>query len=211
MEGISKTLQGSILALTGEASDAVQVITSGLTAVRATGATILEPQNLSYLAGAYAKSGRLNEARRCIHDSLTVTEQSKESWSEAEINRVAGEIALMSPQPNSVEAEGYFERALAVARQQQAKSWELRAANDWFFKSATDVHWDMHDPVCDGKILYARYVFSYKSLLPEAGGRRAMFEGLQLCAYAMAASPTIARSPILAPASSIWISPPSAS
>jgi predicted ATPase len=115
-------------ALTGEASDAVQVIISGLTAGRATGATILEPENLCYLAGAYAQSARLDEAKRCIHQSLTLTEQSKERWSEAEVNRVAGEIALVSPQPNSVEAEGYFERALAVARQQQAKSWELRAA-----------------------------------------------------------------------------------
>ena len=41
---------------------------------------------------------------------------------------MAGEIALKSPQPDATKAEGYFERALAVARQQQAKSWELRAA-----------------------------------------------------------------------------------
>jgi tetratricopeptide (TPR) repeat protein len=66
----AEILQGRILALTGEASDAVQVITSGLTAGRATGATILEPENLCYLAGAYAKFGRLDEAKRCIHDSL---------------------------------------------------------------------------------------------------------------------------------------------
>ena len=41
---------------------------------------------------------------------------------------MAGEIALKSPQPDATKAEGYFERALAVARQQQAKSWELRAS-----------------------------------------------------------------------------------
>jgi hypothetical protein len=52
--------------------------------------------------------------------------------------------------------------------------------NDWFFKSATDMRWDMHDPVCDEKILYARYIFSYTSLLPEASGRRAMFEGVAI-------------------------------
>jgi predicted ATPase len=38
------------------------------------------------------------------------------------------EIALMSPEPDEAKAKGYFERALSVARQQQAKSWELRAA-----------------------------------------------------------------------------------
>ena len=41
---------------------------------------------------------------------------------------IAGEIALKSPQPDPAKAEGYFEHALAVAREQQAKSWELRAA-----------------------------------------------------------------------------------
>jgi predicted ATPase len=41
---------------------------------------------------------------------------------------MAGEVALKSPEPDAVKAEAYFERALAVAREQQAKSWELRAA-----------------------------------------------------------------------------------
>jgi len=57
-----------------------------------------------------------------------VIETSKERLGEAEVNRTAGEVALKSPQPDTVKAEAYFERALAVARQQQAKSWELRAA-----------------------------------------------------------------------------------
>jgi predicted ATPase len=55
-------------------------------------------------------------------------EATKETWFEAEVNRIAGEIALMSPEPNAAKAEAYFERALAIARKQQAKSWELRAA-----------------------------------------------------------------------------------
>ena len=58
----------------------------------------------------------------------TTMETTKERWCEAEANRIAGEIALMSPEPDAAKAEAYFERALAVARQQQAKSWELRAA-----------------------------------------------------------------------------------
>jgi predicted ATPase len=51
-----------------------------------------------------------------------------ERWFEAEANRIAGEITLMSPEPETAKAEAYFERALSVAREQQAKSWELRAA-----------------------------------------------------------------------------------
>jgi predicted ATPase len=46
----------------------------------------------------------------------------------AETHRIAGEIALKSAGPDSAKAEPYFERALAVAREQQANSWELRAA-----------------------------------------------------------------------------------
>ena len=55
-------------------------------------------------------------------------ETTKETCCEAEVNRIAGEIALKSPQPHGAKAQEYFERALAVAYQQQAKSWELRAA-----------------------------------------------------------------------------------
>jgi predicted ATPase len=59
---------------------------------------------------------------------MTAVETTEERWCEAEINRIAGEIALKSPEPDVAKAEAYFERALAAARQQQAKSWELRAA-----------------------------------------------------------------------------------
>jgi predicted ATPase len=53
---------------------------------------------------------------------------TKETWHDAEVHRVAGEIALMLPEADTAKAEVYFDRALSVARQQQAKSWELRAA-----------------------------------------------------------------------------------
>ena len=53
---------------------------------------------------------------------------NKERWWEAEAKRTAGVIVLLSPAPDAAKAEAYFEHALVVARQQQAKSWELRAA-----------------------------------------------------------------------------------
>jgi limonene-1,2-epoxide hydrolase len=49
-----------------------------------------------------------------------------------------------------------------------------------FYRTATDFRWDMHSPVSDGRMLYARYTFSYRSLLPEAKGARAMFEGVAI-------------------------------
>jgi predicted ATPase len=59
---------------------------------------------------------------------MTTVETTNERLWEADIRRIAGEIALKSPQPDAAKAEAYFESALAVARAQQAKSWELRAA-----------------------------------------------------------------------------------
>ena len=80
------------------------------------------------LARAYAEVSQFDDAWRCIAEAITAIETSKEKWCEAEVNRVAGEIALKSPGPDTAKAEAYFERALAVARAQQAKSWELRTA-----------------------------------------------------------------------------------
>ena len=121
-------VQGWVLALTGKVSDAVHVITSGIIARRSTAATALEPLCLSYLAGAHAELDNFDDALYCIHEAMTKVETTKESWFEAEIKRMAGEIALLLPDPDATKAEEYFEHALAVARQQQAKSWELRAA-----------------------------------------------------------------------------------
>jgi predicted ATPase len=117
---------GSISALTGETADAIEKLTSGVTGVRSTGAS-RHWIALSDLAGAYAEIGQFDDAWRCIDEAVMLIEKTKERLHEADVNRVAGEIALKSS-PESDTAEAYFERALSVARAQQAKSWELRAA-----------------------------------------------------------------------------------
>jgi predicted ATPase len=121
-------LRGCVLALTGRASDAIKTISAGLAAARATGATVCSTSLLSYLALAYADLGRFHDAWDCIGEAMTIVQTANERWYEAELNRVAGEITLKSPERDVAKAEVYFERALAVARAQQAKSWELRAA-----------------------------------------------------------------------------------
>jgi class 3 adenylate cyclase/predicted ATPase len=120
--------QGCVLALTGKVEEALQTITAGIIAWRSTGATTWLPPYLSYLAKAYADLGRFEEARRTITEAMTVIEATQERWCEAEVQRTAGEIALMLPQPNPVKAKAFFEQALTIARHQRAKSWELRAA-----------------------------------------------------------------------------------
>jgi len=86
------------------------------------------PLYLSYLARAHAELGQLEKAWRCIDEAMTAAQKSKERWHEAEIYRLAGEIAVLSSSPDVAKAAEYFERGLAIARKQQAKSWELRAA-----------------------------------------------------------------------------------
>ena len=120
--------QGEVLARTGKASDAVHWITSGIAAYRSTGATLGMTAYLSYLVTAYADLRQFDEAWRCIEEASVAVEKTKERWFEAEINRITGQVALMAPENDDAKAETYFERALSVARQQQAKSWELRAA-----------------------------------------------------------------------------------
>jgi class 3 adenylate cyclase/predicted ATPase len=123
-----KLQQGHYFALTGRASDAVDMIASALTAFRSTGSTGFLPFYMCYLAKAYAQLGKLDDALHTIGEVTTAVETNKERWCEPEVYRTAGEIALRSPEPDAAKAEAYFDRALAAARAQQAKSWELRAA-----------------------------------------------------------------------------------
>jgi predicted ATPase len=127
-KALGTMMQGCVLAMTGKASDAIHVITSGATALRSTGSTMWLPLCLLYLARAHAELAQFNDAWRCIGEATTAMETTKEKWFQAEVNLIAGEIALMSPEPDAAKAKKYFECALAVARKQQAKSWELRAA-----------------------------------------------------------------------------------
>ena len=121
-------VRGWALALTGKASDSIHTLVSGILAWRSRGSTAFLPLFLSHLASVNAELARFDDAWRCIDEATAAVETTNERWCEAELNRIAGTIALKSPEPDAAKAEAYFERALAVARQQQAKSWELRAA-----------------------------------------------------------------------------------
>ncbi len=104
----------------------------------ATGAELLRPYFLGLLAEQYGKIGRSEKGLALLDEALAVVNTSAERFSEAELYRLRGELLLVrdanrlsaqtsTPRSNS-EAEGCFQKALFVARQQGAKSWELRAA-----------------------------------------------------------------------------------
>ena len=120
--------RGCLMTLTGKTPDAVQTISAGVELMRSTQTTMWMPLFLSHLAQANAELGQLDEAAAKIGEAISAVKTTKESWYEAEINRVAGEIALLGPNPDAASAESCFGRALEIARKQKAKSWELRAA-----------------------------------------------------------------------------------
>ena len=120
--------QGSLLASTNQASKAIQMMSSGIDAWRSTGSTLWIPCYLSDLARTYAELELADDARSRIEEAVRAVEASKAWWCEAEVHRTAGEIALMSSERHEARAEACFERALATARKQHAKAWELRAA-----------------------------------------------------------------------------------
>jgi predicted ATPase len=115
-EGVLR--RGYILTLTG-AANAVEIVTSGIDLWRSAGSTIFTPEQEFMLAIAHANSGQFDDAWRCIDKAMTAMHATRERWCEAEAHRVAGEIALKSPQRDVAKAQAYFE---------QAKAWELRAA-----------------------------------------------------------------------------------
>jgi class 3 adenylate cyclase/predicted ATPase len=121
-------LKGTVLALTGRSSEAGETLISGISALRSAGSTLWMPFWSSHLAKSCADLGQFADAWRYMREAIMVIETSKEKLFEAEVNRMAGEIALLAPEPDAGNAEAHFVRALDVAREQQARSWELRAA-----------------------------------------------------------------------------------
>src|SRR3974390_1422567 len=103
------------------------MFTSWIGAYRSTGSTIYMPLHLSLLARANAELVQFDDAWRYMGEAMVAIETTNERWFEAEANRIAGQITLLSSEPNAAKAQACFERALQTARQQQAKSWELRA------------------------------------------------------------------------------------
>jgi predicted ATPase len=124
-EGVLR--RGYVLTLT-KAAIAVETVSTGIDLWRSAGSTIFTPEHEFMLALAHTNSNRFDEAWDCIGKSMAAMQATKERWCEAEANRLAGEIALKSPQRDVARAQAYFEHSLAIARAQQAKSWELRAA-----------------------------------------------------------------------------------
>ena len=86
--------QGQALIVEGKARVGLQTMTTGVSAFRSTGAAIFVPYFLSWVSRAYLEDDDRGQAQRCITEAIALVESGGERWCEAEIKRVAGEVAL---------------------------------------------------------------------------------------------------------------------
>ena len=86
------------------------------------------PWYLALVADAYGAIGKIDEGLSALDEALDWVQRNDERLYAAEVHRIRGELLLRQPVPDLAQAEDCFEQALAFARDQQAKSWELRAA-----------------------------------------------------------------------------------
>ena len=116
------------LAHQGQAKEGIAQIHQGLTAWRATGAEIHRPYFLMLLAEAHGTMGQPEAGLTVLAEALTLVDKTGERWYEPELYRLTGALLLQQSADHHAEAQACFYQALDVARGQQAKSFELRAA-----------------------------------------------------------------------------------
>jgi predicted ATPase len=112
----------------GQREEGMAQMQQGLAAWHATGAAVFRPYGLALLAEAYAQVGRCEAGLTLLAEALAVTNDTGEHRWEAELHRLKGELLLARSAEHDTEPEACFRQALDIARRQQAKSWELRAA-----------------------------------------------------------------------------------
>ncbi|MBM4257995.1 MAG: hypothetical protein FJ147_19145 [Deltaproteobacteria bacterium] len=143
----SPVYQGWASAVQNSREDGVKLIRDGLSQWKTMGAQLWQPHFLSLLAGVCGQKEQSEEGIRLLAEALDIVSRTEERWCEAELYRLKGELTLQTlsvvssqlPAPNTQhltpstqvaveqEAESCFLKAIDIAQQQQAKSWELRA------------------------------------------------------------------------------------
>ena len=120
--------RGMALAAQGQRAAGLAQMQQGLAAYRATGSAVGMSGHLAQLAEAYGQVGQVDEGMPLLAEALALVDTTGERHTEAELHRLHGELLLRQAVPEAPAAEACFQEALAIARRQQAKSWELRAA-----------------------------------------------------------------------------------
>jgi class 3 adenylate cyclase/predicted ATPase len=125
-EALASWNRGQSLLALGRVRQALEVLTEALTGYRGTGAVTVVPAIRTSLAEALGKADRFAEGLEQLDETARQIEATEERWTEADMLRVRGELLINAGNP--VEAETSFHQAVAVARRQSAKLWEIRSA-----------------------------------------------------------------------------------
>jgi predicted ATPase len=120
--------QGWALAMQGQSEVGLAQLHEGMATVLAMGQTLTRPLYLTMLAEALEHASQVEEGLHLLAEALTALTAYEQGDLLAEVYRLQGELLLHQNLPNTAQAEACFQRALAIARQQHAKSWELRIA-----------------------------------------------------------------------------------
>jgi predicted ATPase len=121
-------IRGWTLAAQGHEAEGMAQLHEGLDTHRAMGVEMLQPYYLALLVEAYQLQGRVEQGLTVLAEALALVDKNDERWWEAELHRLKGELLLQQTAPDLPQAAACFHQALTIARRQQAKSLELRAA-----------------------------------------------------------------------------------
>jgi len=118
--------RGWVKVKSGDVTDGLALLQRSAIAYRATGTESLMPHYLALLASTHEIAGQIDEALTLLESALQVVERTGERWFAAELSRHRGQLLLR--QGYTETAEELYRKALSIAREQEAKLWELRAA-----------------------------------------------------------------------------------
>lgn len=136
-EAVAMVMKGWALAEQNRSEEGIAMICKGIAAWKKTRAEMLLPVFLARLAQAYQRAGQLSLALQTLDAARAIVNQTGERTHAAELSRQQGELCFILSKKTKTsneestttkQAEDHFQNALAIARQQSAKSWELRAA-----------------------------------------------------------------------------------
>ncbi len=151
----AQTMQGWVLAMQGKCTAGITQMWEGMAAWRAAGDELDRPRLLGLLADLLRRDRQAAEGLRVLSEALALMDTTAERWYEAELYRLKGELLRQVEggiRRAECTPEACFQQALAIARSQQAKSWELRAAMSlnrlWQSQGKRQDAYDLLAPVC---------------------------------------------------------------
>jgi len=148
---VGPIMRGRALAMQGQGAEGLTQLRHGLDAYRATGAAFQRPHFLSMLAEVYGSLGQPEAGLAALSEALTLVETTGERYYAAELHRLQGELLQQHAASEVSHAEACFQQSLAIARRQQAKSLELRAAISlsrlWQQQGKRDAAHDLLTPI----------------------------------------------------------------